>query len=153
MKVLCALKSSVCILYCVAFYNIKPAVCPVLCGNSLDSVHRSSTGTVMAVDITPGLYEGGQTQERGQLFLIVNSTATCSSTYWMWHCSVAGADSTSVLYYLWLQEQYWGTDRSFVLTVWYVMVTADVMCLRNSSTPSTNKLLSLVMILLGLRCY
>jgi hypothetical protein len=60
MKVLCALKSSVCILYCVAFYNIKPEVCPVLCGTSLDRVHRSSAGIVTAVDITLGLYEGAE---------------------------------------------------------------------------------------------
>jgi len=60
MKVLCVLKSFVCILYFVALYNIKPEACPVLSGNSLDSVHRNSYGTVKAVHITHGLYEGAE---------------------------------------------------------------------------------------------
>jgi hypothetical protein len=68
MKELCALWSSVCILYFVALYNNKPEVCPVLSGNNLDSVHRNSHGIVKAVHITPGLYEGAEPRKGAAIF-------------------------------------------------------------------------------------
>lgn len=65
MKVLCALRSFVCILYFVALYNNKPEACPVFTGNS---VHRNSYGIVKAVHITPGLYEGAEPRKGAAVF-------------------------------------------------------------------------------------
>lgn len=68
MKVLCALWSSVSILYFVALCNNKREACPVLSSNSLDSVHRSRCGIVKAVHITPGLCEGAEPRKGAAVF-------------------------------------------------------------------------------------
>jgi len=56
------------ILYFVALCNNKPEACPVLSGNSLDSVHCYSYGIVKAVHITPGLYEGAEPRNCAAVF-------------------------------------------------------------------------------------
>lgn len=100
MKVLCALRSFVCILYFVALYNNKPEACPVFSGNSMDSVHRNSYGIVKAVHITNGLYEGAEPRKGAAVF---NSK----------HCSYRRQYLFNVT-----RGAVLGTERWFVLTVW-----------------------------------
>ena len=51
------------------------------------TVHRSNTGIVKAVDITPGLYEGAEPRKGAAVFnskqRCVHDAATCNSTYLM----------------------------------------------------------------------
>jgi hypothetical protein len=97
---ICALQSSVCILYFVALYNIEPEAWPVLSGNSLDSVHRNSYGIVKAVHITLGLYEGAESRKGAAVF----NSKQCSYMQQYLFNVTTGA----VL----------RTDRWFVLIVW-----------------------------------